>query len=105
MSEEIRDQIVKAETTDQINEVTRLVKRVFIAVCSVLLVLTAGNAAGWAFYFKAETEGCFDRQARIEGTRAVWNAVFDELEELGVEDTTLDRLQVRIDEELPPITC
>ncbi len=105
MPDEIKEEILNEGAKRAINMTYKNVLRAFYVLSvAVLLAIGAVTVALWALHTQQITS-CEQRQERTEVTRSLWNAVFDELEDMGSNDVTLDRLQERIETELPPVEC
>lgn len=105
MPESVKQEILNEGARRAVNTTYKNMRVAFFALLVAVICLTVGNIIGWTISFREDERVCAERQERVEGQRRVWNAVFDELEKLGVSDQTLDRLQIRVDEELSPVNC
>jgi hypothetical protein len=105
MSETVKADILNEGAKRAIHTTYKNLMRALIAMGAGTLLSIAVASAGLVTLWNQRESDCRQRQERTETTRGVWNAVFDELEKLGADDVTLDRLQTVVDTELPPVEC
>ncbi len=105
MPESVKADILAEGAARAIHTSYRNLRNAMIAMLAALLVAIAGNAVAYTWVYQSKVADGNSRQENVDAARALWNAVFDELEKIGGDDGTLDRLQERVANELKDPRC
>jgi enhancing lycopene biosynthesis protein 2 len=105
MPESVKAEILAEGAERAIHTSYRNLRNAMLAMLVALLVALGGNAVAYTWVFQSKAADCSIRKENVATTRQLWNAVFDELGDIGGDDTTLDRLQDRVATELKDPRC